>query len=309
MTAFASSEHARTFGAPDSFCAATPRAASQSPASQSTASQPTASPKRRVALTLVLLSVAWVAAPLVAATVDSFDIGSGLEGWTIDRFNWQEPLGSTDAIAVDNRFGNVHARASKTDDVEVLAVSQHADGEAKPPTVTVSRVDRRIEIEVAMPEGDRPDDLRRVDLTVFVPASARLVVRTEDGLVDAKKLGCDIEATSVRGKLRVSTAGSVDLRSEHGDVVATLLSDRWPAPPRLETVTGGIELWLPEAAAARVEASTGGLLTTDFSLEIEHDRSSNTKHAVVDLAGGPAAATVQLVSAKGEIRILRSPIR
>lgn len=238
-----------------------------------------------------------------------------LEGWTIDRFAWRGALEAAREIVVDNPHGDIRARRSDDAEVELLAVIQHADDDPRPPRVVVEREGERIVIRVDMPDRGTPGanthgveaDRRRVDISLFVPPSARLDARTRGGLIDAKKLGSDIVARSERGEIRVATEGTVDLENEHGPVIATLLADRWSSPPAISSATGMIELWLPTDVDAEVVAETRGLITTDFAIDMAYDEKTAIKRATARV--GAATAAIRLSSAKGDVRILRSAIR
>ncbi len=235
------------------------------------------------------------------------DIAGLPDGWAITRFQWQGELEAAHTVAVTNQYGDIRARAAISETIEVLAVLQHAEDERTPPRVTVSRKDGRIQLTVEMPDANRSEDSRRVDVSLFVPKTARLVAVTRSGLIEAKKLTSDIEAVAERGDIRVSTRGTVNLRTSHGSVVATLLDPSWAAPPTIATTTGLIELWLTHGVEPEIVAETTGLLTTDYSVDVRYDALTAKKHAALRI--GAARGVVRLTSAKGDIRILRSAIR
>jgi len=263
---------------------------------------------RAVHLFLLAWSVFFAATVSFAQTSAAEPTSVGLlDGWTIDRFHWQGKLEGADTVVVTNAYGDIRARASETDEIEVLAVLQHAEGEKALPVVKVEREAGRIQVTVEMPDAKRGIDKRRVDVSLFVPQSARYEARTRSGLIEAKKLASDIKAVTDRGEIRVSTSGTVDLESAHGPVVVTLLRSPWPTVPTVTTVTGAIELWLAQGVEAEVTAETSGLLTTDYSIDVAYDDQTAMKRATARI--GAATTGIRLSSAKGDIRILRSAIR
>ena len=232
------------------------------------------------------------------------------EGWVIDRFEWEGGLDDATVISVENGLGDVRARGSEQGTLSVLAVLQYPEDDRSPPMVDVVRDGTRITVRVlpaATPSpnaasGPRP----RVDLSLFVPPGIRLVVSTQDGLVEAKGLENDVEARSIRGDLRLVTSGSVRAMSERGDVTVHWTGAEWATPPSIETVTGAIELWMPRDANALVAIETAGLISTDYTLEVEHRDDRAAKRATARL--GNARTKIDVRSARGDVRLLRSPL-
>jgi hypothetical protein len=90
-----------------------------------------------------------------------------------------------------------------------------------------------------------------------------------------------------------------------GTISATLRPTGWSRTPELRTEAGDIALYLPGAAAARVEATTAGEITTDYSLTIERSGGGAVKHALAVVGGGGPAA--YLKSDSGNLKLLQTP--
>src|SRR5207244_12259383 len=114
-----------------------------------------------------------------------------------------------------------HARRSDPDEVKIDVV-QHDDG------ITICAVypnDGRRENSCAAGDGGhmnvRDNDVT-VDFTVRVPAGVRFVGKTVNGDVAAADLLSDVEANTVNGSIRISTAGYAEAQTVNGEIVASL---------------------------------------------------------------------------------------
>lgn len=235
-----------------------------------------------------------------------------LDGWSIDRFTWEEATRGATSILIHNPLGDVRLRGTDGDLVSLLGILQHPDDQAVP-AVTVRRDGTVLRIETAVATAadaaPSPDDAppARVDLSIFVPAGLPLAITVADGLIEAKGLDNDLETRSFRGPQRLITSGTASVFSERGDVMVHWTGADWRRPPKVETVTGTIELWMPRATRAEVTIETAGLIATDYTLEVEHRDDRATKRARATLGGGGIAVDVR--SARGDVRLLRSPLR
>jgi hypothetical protein len=98
--------------------------------------------------------------------------------------------------------------------------------------------------------------------------------------------------------------GAVDIASERGTVTALLESAVTEKPQRFESITGDIEVTIYEDAAHDVRLATSGLISTDFSLEIEHRRFEEPgKRARATIGNGGPGLTI--TSKRGRISLLR----
>ena len=231
--------------------------------------------------------------------------------WEIDKFRWEGPLGDKTVIEVENLLGDVRARISESDQVYFSAIIQQHDEDPDQADFKITEQDGRLSVAVAFiaKEGidlvERPPEMakRRIDLSILIPAGARLEARTHEGLIEAKGLESEVVASSISGDVFVSIAGSLEARTERGKIQAIFKDPEWDSPPRLETVTGDITVWLPNGAGGKVRAETTGLITTDYSIEIESRPASHHKTAVAKVGKGKRQLSIK--SIKGGVRILR----
>ncbi len=235
------------------------------------------------------------------------------EHWQIEKFNWQGPIGEGRALEITNDLGDVRARLSSDDQIYVSAVIQRHRDDPHEADVRIGEHDGRMTIEptFATQQSFDPEVLtegmerRRIDLTVIVPLGARLEVRTRGGLIEAKGLESDVVASSTSGDVVVSILGSLQAHTERGEITATFKGTEWQEAPSLTTLTGDVSVWLPADADATVRAETSGLITTDYSIEIDSEPPpSEKKSATARIGKGRHELSIE--STKGSVRILRS---
>src|SRR6266699_2142441 len=93
--------------------------------------------------------------------------------------------------------------------------------------------------------------------------------RTVNGDVGAADLTGDVEANTVNGSIRISTAGYAEAQTVNGEIVASLGRATWSNALEFRTVNGGITLDLPAGLSTEVRATTvNGDIETDFPLTV-----------------------------------------
>jgi hypothetical protein len=226
--------------------------------------------------------------------------------WRFDRSRWQGSIAVGGTVAIRNHHGNVYLRVVPGDQVEVLAAIQHEAGDPEPPEARVEAVEGGVEVVVrlnAKKGGTAPYE--RVDLTVFVPPDSPLEVQTTAGDIEAKGFAAAGEYESETGDILVFSSGAIRAKTDRGAIVARLDGDDWQGARSFETVTGDIEVRLPSTASAAVELRTTGLISTDFSIEIDRPEGSRRKHGRA-LIGDPLRSPVTLSTENGDLRLLQS---
>jgi len=215
--------------------------------------------------------------------VGAVAVGTTRQAAAQNEFHWKGPVAAGKAIEIKGVNGDVraiagsgdvevtavkHARHSDPDDVKIEVV-QDEDG------VTICAVypsDGRRENRCEAGEGghmDVRDTDVVVDFTVRVPASVRFVGKTVNGEVEAANLGGDVDANTVNGSIRISTAGYAEAQTVNGEIVATMGRATWSDALDFSTVNGGITLTLPANLSTEVRASTvNGDIETDFPLMV-----------------------------------------
>lgn len=200
---------------------------------------------------------------------------------TIDNFRWTGPLAPAAEVSVLNPYGDVRVRAAEGGEVEVSAMIQRWASQPATAEVRLVRRRGRLTIEVVYPAASA-QDLRRVDLAVFVPAGAPLAVRTRNGLIQARGLESDVRLESAGGDVVLATTGAARVRSDRGDISASLGRDGTRAS-RLATRAGDITLSLPTDADARVKIRAAGKIAVRGPARVERRTARKT---IVSLGQG-----------------------
>ncbi|MGB5815541.1 MAG: hypothetical protein WBH75_19905 [Thermoanaerobaculia bacterium] len=232
--------------------------------------------------------------------------------WQIEHYRWSGSIAEGRAIDIRNNHGDIRCRFSDSEEVLVSAVIQRHSDDPRRAEMAIEESKDGLTIAVLYPPVDDPGasevtpemEKRRVDLTALIPAGSRLTAGTIKGLIEAKGLESDVEASSLSGNIVLATTGLVHARTEHGRIDAVLESDTWQGRPTLETVTGDITLFLPPSTDATIRAETRGLITTDYSIEISQEAAIGPKQAVARI--GEGHLELAITSSKGNIRILKS---
>jgi len=232
--------------------------------------------------------------------------------WQIEHYRWSGSLAAGRTIEIRNDHGDIRCRLSDGEEVFFSAVIQRHSDDPRRAEIAIEESKGGLTISVLYPPVDNPGaaeitpemERRRVDLTALIPAGGRITARTIKGLIEARGLESDVEASSLSGSIVLSTTGLVRARTEHGRIDATLASGTWQGLPTLETVTGDITLFLPPSTDATIRAETRGLITTDYSIEISQETAIGPKRAVARIGEGRLKLAIS--SSKGNVRILKS---
>lgn len=266
-------------------------------------------------------SAAWLTAVLTVAFAastagSSADREPQLEDWLIERFEqtWQVDEGA--AISINNPWGNLVVRTHQASEVYLLGHLQRHRDDPRQLDLQVERVETAsgspttlalgVEFAAAAVEQQSPAawDKRRIDITVFVPHAADLRFETGDGQLEVRGSAGHVEATTRSGTIKLRVAGSVDVRSQHGRVLAQFTRTDWRRPIEISTQTSEIRVEMPAGGRATVAIETRGEITSDFSTTIERHQASLLKTARLTVGDGGAA--MRLSSQQGPIKILGS---
>jgi hypothetical protein len=233
------------------------------------------------------------------------------EGWTKESRQWKETIaGGT--VRVVNPHGNIYARfGGYENEVEVLATLQRLDRDLPPLEVEVTRTETGLAVLVraegadaaASPAG--PERRDRVDLVVFVPQGAVLDAQTTAGAIEVKGLHGDVVASSLKGDIDLrAIKGRLQAKTARGRIRAVLESGVTTEAQEFTTETGEIEVHLAEDATVDAHVATSGEISTDFSIQIEHERFSEPSKRGTAIVGG-GGARLTLSSKRGRVRLLR----
>ncbi len=233
------------------------------------------------------------------------------------EFHWTGQVARGKAIEIKGVTGDVravagsrdvevtavkHARRSDPDEVKIEVV-QHEDG------VTICAVypsDGRRENTCDPRDGGHMnvhDNDVAVDFTVRVPAGVRFIGNTVNGNVAAADLSSDVEANTVNGSIRISTAGFAEAQTVNGEIVASLGRATWNDALEFRTVNGGITLDLPAGLSTEARATTvNGDIQTDFPLMVPGRLGPRSLRGTI----GNGGRRLALETVNGSIRLRKA---
>lgn len=217
------------------------------------------------------------------------------------------------AIDVENRYGSVFVRFGGYEHQFDLQVTRQQPDGAPPVEVASGARDGTFAVNVRLPAGASLAEGQRVDLVLYVPEAHPLRVVTAFGGIESRGVKSDIDLRSESGDISVrGTAGRLLLHSDDGNLQASIEGAARAGEQRLSTRTGSITLGVSDALDANVRLASSGLITTDYSLQIEHrDGQEPNKAARLSIgtpADGERAATVSVDSLAGAIQLLRRAV-
>jgi hypothetical protein len=244
----------------------------------------------------------------------------GSIAWAQDQgreFHWKGKLAPENVVVVKNTNGNIEAQPASGDEVEVTAEKSgpRAD-EVK--IEMVQRPDGVIfcailpgmrENDQCKQNGDwhptnRHDDTK-VDFTVRVPENIRFSAENVNGNVTANNLGRVVRASSVNGRVQVSTKSWAEVSSVNGNVKARMGQADWPGTLSIETVNGSIELELPGDLSADVAfKSVNGELESDFALTVQGSMSGHSMKGRI----GNGGRELKIETVNGSVRLKHNSI-
>ena len=228
-----------------------------------------------------------------------------------DTISRTETVRAGETVRVVNPHGNVHARfGGYQNKLEVRSTEQRLEQDLPELKVLISRGDSGLDVVVGPADTGEPSPARfethdRIDLVLFVPEGLALNVRTDDGLIDVKKIRGDVSVESRTGEVRInSIRGRAQARSLRGRISATLETGATAESQSFVTETGDIEVWIGEDAQLEAVLATSGEICTDFSIEIEHQRleEPNKNGVAIVGQGGPR---LRLGSKQGRVCLRR----
>jgi hypothetical protein len=233
-------------------------------------------------------------------------------------FHWQGVIAAGRAIEISGIKGNIRAEATSGSEVEVVA-NKHAIRN-NPDEVQIRTLEHNggVTICAVYPRGDPgepnecvPGDGKshthnndvRVDFTVRVPAGVRLIARTVDGDIEAALLDANVEAYSIQGNIRISTAGYAQAKTITGSITASLGNANWPGRIEFETITGEITLKLPAMSNTELHAeSNTGTISTEFPLIVQGTVGQKNMNGTI----GDGGRKLVLKTNSGAIKLLRA---
>ncbi len=217
-----------------------------------------------------------------------------------DSFHWTGHLASGQLLEIKGVNGGIRAEPSTGGDVVVDA--EKSGHRSDPADVHIEVVDNGngTTICAVYPSRDGRNECKpgsggrmntnnndvKVQFTVRLPPGVRFTGRTVNGGVDAERLGADVEAHTVNGKIVLSTAGSALAETVNGSITAVLGTSSWNGTRDFRTVNGSIDVQLPPDISADLEASTvNGRIESDLPITVHGRFLSRRLHGTIGNGG------------------------
>lgn len=233
-------------------------------------------------------------------------------------FQWRGDLARGQTVEVRGVNGEIRALLSPDGEVHVEADRHGRRDDPQSVRIDVVEHDGGVTICAVYPTppnsrrenecqpGGGQNNVQRndvqVDFTVRVPAGIRFYGHTANGDLEAEGLESDVRATTVNGKVEVSTTGFAEASTVNGSIVCRLGSNQFDSDVEFETVNGSITIEIPEGLNADFRASTvNGSINSDFDVVVVGKFSPRSLRGRIG-DGGPE---LRMSTVNGSIRLQR----
>ncbi len=233
------------------------------------------------------------------------------DDWRIENHTWKQELPAGLPIEIDNPYGEIRVRAFDWQGCELIGVSQRHREDPRPIELTPLLEAERLVLAVRMPASEldatAPTDwaLRRVDLTIYVPASSPLAVRTRQGYLEVKGSTAPLTVETDGGAVLLESHGPFAARSTAGEIAVLLAEPAWGHEATIDTETGAVRLAVRRDARARLEVETRGRIATDFSIDIEREGAAAKRGRAIL---GDGAGVVRVRTHQGDVTLAEEAI-
>jgi hypothetical protein len=237
------------------------------------------------------------------------DDSSGEPQVWVDTERWTVELPVDSVLKVSNRLGDVRGRSSGDGKLLVVAIIQRFALEQGDADVSIVTKGGEVVVETRYPSAEiRGKDGRlqgRIDLSLLVPAGARMEIETDHGLIEIKGISRDLVARTSSGRLRVTTGRTLTATTESGELRAVLKKATPSQPARLETKGGPLRVDLLDTPGLGIRARTGGKITPPQG-DSERVQVAR-KDGISELRMGESPWALQALSESGAIEIHAVP--
>jgi hypothetical protein len=231
-------------------------------------------------------------------------------------FEWHGVIAPGHKVEVSGINTSVRVVAGRGPETEVTAVKRARRSDPDEVRIEVSPHDGDVSICVIYPnkhgqpagtcgpDGYHQNDVRNndvvVDFDVRVPAGVRIGAHTVNGEVEASALDNEIEARTVNGSIRLSTARAAQAASVNGSIRASLGQVGEGEPLEFRTVNGTVTVDLPRRVGAEFHAETvNGELTTDFPITVSGRINRHRIQGTI----GRGGRSLHLATVNGDIHL------
>ncbi len=177
-------------------------------------------------------------------------------------------------IIIDNPYGNVRMRyGGENNAIEYIAVIQNLDAKVNLVVTKETKDVNKIIFTVIDEENEKQDyEIKsRLDLTFFIPKDKNILVKTRNGLIEAKGLLANISAKTIDGDIVLSkNKGTINSITDSGEINATITRLKDKSSQQFISQTGDINIWVNRKAHYLIEVATSSDIITDFSMKIKN---------------------------------------
>jgi hypothetical protein len=234
------------------------------------------------------------------------------EGYRIETMRVAIPVDARVVrLHLVNPHGDVRVRMHDLEEVGIVATVQLIGEQPTRPEFAHALKGDELGVRVTYrwgeptydPETGQADHGRgRADLAVFVPRRLALALGSLDGRIQVRRATGHVEATSRGGLVEVSTAGTLDLRTERGRAVARLETPTPPGDSRIEVGPAALLVAVPMDGDLAVDLDVGGMISGDPALGLVTNVRPGGR-ATAQRSFGRATARL-LIRAEGDVHLV-----
>jgi hypothetical protein len=230
--------------------------------------------------------------------------------WTQDQgrdFHWSGKLAPEQLVEIRNINGSINAEGADTDEVQVTAEKRgpHADQVR----IEVVPNSEGVLICAIYPgssdscergghwKGNNERNNTQVHFMVRMPRNLRFAGESVNGNVAAENMGRFVNAESVNGSIRVSTAAWAKASSVNGSIKARMGNADWTGTLKLSTVDMNAELSF---------SSVNGRVDSDFPVTIKGGFVGHSAHGTI--GSGGRQLVIDTVNGNLELRKLSGSV-
>lgn len=253
---------------------------------------------------LLLCSYSVLAQESTKASADS-QTNAEVPTYELERLDWEQQVVEGQKIILKNPWGDVRVRQTGDQTAIFHAVMQKIGDKPKVGKLTTRTEGNEIHLELVYPEGQMPATPQegRIDAFIGLPYEASLEIHSERGKVDTKTLESALTVRAIDAGVKVKSRGMVDIQTNGGDVLLTLLGPAKDAVDvsdrgAIKTISGDIEVryYLDQNIAV---ALTSGASKTTNDLSLLQSRRVDKRTVLMEKGKNPPK--IALLSDTGNI--------
>jgi DUF4097 and DUF4098 domain-containing protein YvlB len=221
-----------------------------------------------------------------------------------EEFRQTVALDADGEFEISNVNGSIEISTWSRNEVQIVATkSANSEAALKKIEIEIHGSADRVEVGTELPKGWNSGG--SVSYEITMPATAQLEAETVNGRLTVTGVTAEMELDSVNGAVEANGAiGPVDADTVNGSLTVRYASAPKAGSHELNTVNGGLRVYLPADVAGSFHASTvNGGIHTDFPLEVKKARFGPMSSLDGTLGAGTSDTSFDLATVNGAIRI------